>query len=211
MMTAQPIRLVAMVFAASLAMLTAAAAQPAGEPTAVGLWQRVEKPQTWVLILDRGGTYEGVVVKTFPDASGKPGETICRECSDDRKNQPILGISLIRDMKRKGRKYEDGTILDPRNGDVWSAMLTISPDNQTMTLRGYLGTPMLGQDDTWKRLPDTAVAQIDPAIVAKFMPERAADAGAGAAPKAATTAVAKPKAAPVAPVAPKGGAMAPAR
>ncbi|WP_022722350.1 DUF2147 domain-containing protein [Rhodopseudomonas sp. B29] len=207
MMTARPIRLVAMAFAASLAMLTAAAAQPAaGEATAVGLWQRVEKPQTWVLILDRGNnTYEGVVVKTFPDASGKPGETICRECSDDRKDQPILGISLIRDMKRKGRKYEGGTILDPRNGDVWSAMLTISPDNQTMTLRGYLGTPMLGQDDTWKRLPDTAVAQIDPAIVAKFMPERAADAGVP--PKAATTAVAKPKAAPMVPK----GTMAPAR
>jgi hypothetical protein len=77
-------------------------------------------------------------------------------------------------MKRNGLKYEGGNILDPRNGDVWKAMLTVSPDGQALTLRGYVLTPALGQDETWQRLPDTAIAQLDPAIVQKFLPTQAA-------------------------------------
>jgi uncharacterized protein (DUF2147 family) len=212
----------ALAIAAGLAAMFPATSQ-AADPTVAGLWQRVEKPPTWVLMLDRGnGMYEGVVAKTFPEP-GKPDEEICTACSDDRKGQPILGISLIRDMKRKGMVYEGGNILDPRDGQVWKAMLTLSPDNQTMTLRGYLGVPMLGQDDAWKRLPDTAFAQVDPALLAKFAPERAAQLNGTQPPAAQTTgakaaAVGKPKTTAPAPnpfptplPAQKPGTMAPAK
>ncbi|NVN84727.1 MAG: DUF2147 domain-containing protein [Rhodopseudomonas sp.] len=193
---------------AGLALFTSAPLKAAEQPSAAGMWQRSEdgKPVLWLLMLDRGGgMYEGVVAKTFPKP-GAPGNAICSECEDDRKNQPVLGISLIRDMKRNGLKYEGGNILDPRNGDIWKAMLTVSPDGQALTLRGYVLTPALGQDETWQRLPDTAIAQLDPAIVQKFLPSQAAamkPGTAGAAPP-------KPKApAPMAP-APKMANPAPA-
>ncbi|MGP9811533.1 DUF2147 domain-containing protein [Rhodopseudomonas sp. NSM] len=213
MNTHRPIRIVALAAVAAFTYLFSAAAPvAAAEPTAAGLWQRTEngkptgKPVVWVLMLDRGNNmYEGVVAKTF----SQPGQTelaVCDECEDDRKDQPVLGISLIRDMKRKGRVYENGNILDPRNGDVWKAMLTVSPDGQILTLRGYLMTPALGKDEDWFRLPDTAIAQLDPAIIAKFMPEQAA-AAAPVGTKPGTTA-GKAKAAP-APMQ-KGGMMAPA-
>ena len=208
--TYRPIRLVARAaFAAFALLLSAAAPSVAAEPTAAGLWQRSDngKPVVWVLMLDRGnGKFEGVVAKTFQQP-GQPNLTVCTECEDDRKGQPILGISLIRDMKRKGRVYEGGNILDPRNGDTWNAMLTVSPDGQELTLRGYLLTPALGQDETWQRLPDNAVEQLDPEIVTKFMPEQAAMQAAQAGKPAAGTA-GKAKAPPPAH---KGGAMAPAR
>ncbi len=216
--THRPIRLVARAAVAAFALLLSAAAPSvAAEPTAAGLWQRTDtgkpggKPVVWVLMLDRGNNmYEGIVAKSFPQA-GQPNLTICEECEDDRKNQPILGISLIREMKRKGRVYENGNILDPRNGDVWKAMLTVSPDGQTLTLRGYLMTPALGKDEDWFRLPDTAISQLDPEIVTKFMPEQAAmqAAQAGKPPVAAPGTAGKAKAPPA--PAPKGGAMAPAK
>jgi uncharacterized protein (DUF2147 family) len=199
--------------AAAAAMLLAGSMLPgqAADVTAAGLWQRSDngRPVVWVLMLDRGnGLFEGVVAKTFAQPGVKPIE-ICDECEDDRKDQPVLGISLIRDMKRKGLEYLDGNILDPRNGDVWKAQLKVSPDGQVLTLRGYLMTPMLGKDENWQRLPDTAYAQLDPAITAKFLPAQAAalqpgQPGKPAAPTpaamqsgkpapAATTPVAKPK------------------
>ncbi|HEY0330774.1 MAG TPA: DUF2147 domain-containing protein [Rhodopseudomonas sp.] len=199
------VRRLAAVGAALAVLLGSAMAAAAAEPTAAGLWQRSEdgKPVLWLLMLDRGnGLFEGVVAKTFPKP-GTDANAICDECEDDRKNAPILGISLIRDMKRKGLEYLGGNILDPRNGDIWKAQLKVSPDGQALTLRGYLMTPMLGKDETWQRLPDTAVAQLDPAIVAKFLPAQAAQsaqaatAGAAAKPAAAPAAI-KPKPAPLA-------------
>ena len=136
----------------------------AQQPTVVGLWQKVEdgKPVGWFLFVERERRVMKVPSRKLFRA---PGKIRIRSAATapTTARMPMLGLSLVRGMKRAGSKYEDGNIVDPRDGKIYRAIMTLSPDGQTLTLRGYLGIPLLGMDEVWKRLPDDAYAQVDQA------------------------------------------------
>jgi uncharacterized protein (DUF2147 family) len=141
-------------------------AAPAAEPTAVGLWEQVDessgKTESWFKISERNGVYEGNVVKIFP----KPGEDenfVCSKCEGSEKGAPVLGLTLIKGMQRNGLAYENGTIMDPRDGAVYRALMKLSPDGGKLEVRGYLGISLFGRTQVWNRLPDNALAGAHPA------------------------------------------------
>lgn len=151
----------ALLVAALSLTIAAAAAAPASPPTskdrtAAGFWQQTDdqgRVGAWFYFTEVDGVYEGRIVKMFPQP-GKPNFEVCSACPGPQKNAPMLGLTIVKGMRREGLKYEDGTILDPRNGDVYHAQMELSPDGQQLSVRGYLGIPLLGQTQVWTRLPD---------------------------------------------------------
>jgi uncharacterized protein (DUF2147 family) len=144
----QPSKSVIASFLAGFIVLGAVSGSAATEPSVSGLWQKIDGDPR----------------------PGDPKNPICSSCRDDRKDAPLLGLRLVRDMKRNGLSYQNGNILDPRDGNVYSAMMTVSPDDKTLTVRGYLGIALFGRDETWYRLPQSALKEVDPVVVAKSLP-----------------------------------------
>jgi hypothetical protein len=140
---------------------------PSQEQSATGLWQQVDedtgKTRGWFLIFEHNGAYEGAIAKMFMEPGEAPNP-VCAKCTGDQKNTPWLGLTIIKSMVRKGLDYENGTILNPIDGNVWSALMKLTPDGQDLTVRGYLGVAFLGKDQYWKRLPDSNCGQLDPAV-----------------------------------------------
>jgi len=139
----------------ALALASGLAAAQAASPA--GLWKTVDdntkREKSLVRIVESGGVYTGKVEKIIdPDS---PKDAVCKDCTDDRKDQPVLGMTIIRNMKPSaGDKnvLEGGDVLDPNNGKVYSAKLTLVDGGKKLDVRGYIGMPMLGRTQTWQRV-----------------------------------------------------------
>ena len=128
----------------------------AAQGTPAGLWKTVDdntrKEKSLVRIVETNGVYTGKVEKVIdPDS---PKDAVCKDCTDERKDQPVVGMTIIRNMKASGDKdvFEGGDILDPNNGKVYSAKLTLVEGGKKLDVRGYIGTPLLGRTQTWQRV-----------------------------------------------------------
>jgi hypothetical protein len=172
---------------AFLAHAAPAPQPPADLSSAAGLWEQYNdddgRREGWFLIFERSkGVYEGAIVKMFLKPGEDPAALRCTKCTGEQKNQPSLGLVIIKGMQKQGRSYENGTILDPRDGQVWSARMELSPDGKQLEVRGFLGVSLFGRSQVWKRLPDNALPlnEVPPNVV-QYMPQ-GAKAAQGSAP-----------------------------
>ena len=139
----------------ALTLATGFAAAQATSPA--GLWETIDdntrKEKSLVRIVEAGGVFTGKVEKIIdPDS---PKDAVCKDCSDDRKDNPVLGLTIIRNMKASSDDkavWEGGDILDPNNGKVYSAKLKLVDNGARLDVRGYIGMPMLGRTQTWYRV-----------------------------------------------------------
>ena len=138
-------------------LLAGAALTAAAQATSpAGLWRTIDdsskKDKSLVRIVEANGVYTGKVEKIVdPDS---PKDAVCKDCSDERKDKPVLGMTLIRNVRQNdGDKgiWDGGDILDPNNGKVYRVRLKPIDGGSKLEVRGYIGTPMLGRTQTWIR------------------------------------------------------------
>jgi uncharacterized protein (DUF2147 family) len=133
---------------------------PSPDQTAAGFWQQADNEGhvgAWFYFWEANGRYQGRLVKFFKQPGNQVLVTTCAKCGGNQKDAPMLGLTIVKGMRRDGLKYEDGTIMDPRDGKVYHAQMELSPDGQKLSVRGYIGIPLLGQTQVWNRLPDDSI------------------------------------------------------
>lgn len=89
------------------------------------------------------GQYYGKIVKLLQ----KPQNENCVNCKDDRKNKPLIGLEIIRNIQKKGNEFTGGTITDPKTGKTYKC--TITRDGDKLNVRGYIGFSLIGRTQTW--------------------------------------------------------------
>ncbi|SIT39887.1 putative signal peptide protein [Paraburkholderia ribeironis] len=134
-------------------LLASAVAVIAQTNTPVGTWQTIDdhtgQPKALVQITEDGsGQLSGKVIKGLA-ANGQPNR--CTACTDERKDRPILGMTIISGMKKDGDGWDQGQILDPENGKVYKCKMHLEDDGNKLVVRGYIGVALLGRSQTWVR------------------------------------------------------------
>jgi uncharacterized protein (DUF2147 family) len=121
----------------------------------VGQWHTLDEKtgelKSMVIIFEQQGVVKGRVEKVLRKDADPAAK--CDKCSDDRKNQPVVGLEIIRGAKKASGKnvWEDGEILDPENGKTYSLRLTPIENGAKLEVRGSFGP--IGRTQTWVRVP----------------------------------------------------------
>jgi len=135
-------------------LLAATGCAALAQATPVGLWKTIDDDgkieKSMVRITESGGAVSGRVEKIFDLAKASE---VCHDCSDERKNQAVMGMTIIRGAKKgDDGAWGGGDILDPNNGKVYKLRLKPVDGGKKLEVRGYLGLPMLGRTQTWIRV-----------------------------------------------------------
>jgi uncharacterized protein (DUF2147 family) len=117
----------------------------------LGVWKTIDDntkdAKSHVKIYEKGGKVFGKVIKLLPAATTK----VCIDCPGNKKGKSLIDLDILWDMVKDGNVYDDGEIVDPANGKVYSCKMYLK-DKNTLIVRGYLGISLLGRSQTWYRV-----------------------------------------------------------
>ena len=137
------------------AALLAAAGTAFAQATPVGLWKTIDDEtkaeKSYVRISEADGVLSGRIEKLLDP---KKQDSKCDKCTDSRKDQPVLGMTILEGVKKDGEdnSWSGGTILDPNNGKVYKVRMSPKDGGKALDVRGYIGMPLLGRTQTWLRV-----------------------------------------------------------
>ena len=138
---------------ATLALVAHAAALAQTSP--VGLWKTVDdgskQEKSLVRITESAGVLSGRIEKLL-DPATKP-DVVCDKCTDERKDKPILGMTILRNLRHSADDrdwWDGGDVTDPNNGKVYKARLRTIDGGTKLQMRGYIGP--FYRTQTWLRV-----------------------------------------------------------
>lgn len=117
----------------------------------LGVWKTIDDEdnteKSHIEIYEQDGKVYGKVIKLLEGATA----TICENCEGDLKDAPITGMVILKDLKAEEDYYEDGEILDPGTGKVYSCWIQLESADK-LKVRGFMGFSVIGRTQYWYRV-----------------------------------------------------------
>lgn len=118
----------------------------------VGTWKTVDdvtgKARSHVEIYKENGLVYGKIIKLVDPKEPNP---ICDKCKGDDKNEPVIGLVIIKGLEKDDDQYSGGKILDPENGKLYKCYISLEEPDK-LKVRGYIGISLLGRTQHWYRV-----------------------------------------------------------
>lgn len=119
--------------------------------TVLGKWKTIDdktkEVKSVVEIFESNNKIYGKVVEIF-DATKRDRK--CEKCEGTDKNKPILGMQIIRGLKKEGEEFDGGKIIDPETGNIYKCIIKLIGKDK-LEVRGYMGFALIGRSQTWVR------------------------------------------------------------
>jgi uncharacterized protein (DUF2147 family) len=117
-----------------------------------GKWRTIDDKtgleKSIVEIYERDGRVYGKVVEILIEGRE---DTKCMNCEGEDEDKPILGLEVIKGLKKDGDEYNSGKILDPENGKLYKCYIELEEDDK-LKVRGYIGFSLIGRTQYWYRV-----------------------------------------------------------
>lgn len=148
-------KIIAFVFGSILFCFTAigyAVEVPSHSP--IGYWKIIDKvsgkPTSIVQIWKTSDQHlMGKIVKVFAETHDP---TRCSACQGLDHDQPVVGLVILSGLKNNENQWNNGKILDPDNGKIYSCTLRLTEDGKKLNVHGYIGLPLFGRSQIWERV-----------------------------------------------------------
>jgi len=134
--------------------LAGAAVAAVAQETPIGLWKTIHDDGKTVKSMIRISESNGVLSGTIEKLLDPKAATTCERCTDERKDKPVVGMTIIRGVKRNADDaglWDGGEVLDPENGASYRLRLRPADGGKKLEVRGFIGLPMIGRSQTWVR------------------------------------------------------------
>jgi uncharacterized protein (DUF2147 family) len=120
----------------------------------VGEWYNAEKDAVITLYED-GSTISGKITwMKFPNDDNGIPKTDPLNPDEKLRSRARLGMVMMKNFTHiEGNVWDDGNLYDPKKGKDYNGMITLADEN-TLTLRGYIGFSFIGRSSTWTRKLD---------------------------------------------------------
>jgi len=141
---------------AGVLALVLSAGSGMAQMTPVGVWKTIDdndgSAKSEIRITETAGVLSGRIEKILDPRDKQDAK--CVECTDDRKDQPMLGLEIIRNARKTDGKdvWEGGTIVDPKTGGLYKMKMTPLEGGAKLDVRGFIGFSFLGRTQTWIRV-----------------------------------------------------------
>ncbi|WP_410880408.1 DUF2147 domain-containing protein [Myroides sp. DW712] len=118
----------------------------------VGKWKTFDDQtgdaKSIVEISEKGGKYQGKVIEILNPAKK---DSKCEKCPGEDKGKPIEGLTIIKNLTKKGEEYTGGSIIDPQSGKEYKCSIKTNGKTK-LEVRGYVGISLIGRTQTWTKM-----------------------------------------------------------